>query len=478
MSEFIPPYPHRLPEEPNAWQRFKLGRRNLLGAWSEDAFSYDLVSAKIFASTIVICNTPESVQYAFSTRNQSFERKSPTVRHMIGPLVGDGVFISEGPTWRKRRRLVSPIIHVSRLAEFAPVMTETACEAATAWGERPDGAVIDVIAEMAHLTAEIICRTVFGRKLGHERGQEIIKAFNEFQTVASLVDWPSLFGLPEWMPRLKHPAVYRTTGLIKRVVDEIIASYRSRENPADVSVISRLIDARDQETGEQLSNEALRNEAVVLFMAGYETTASTLSFVWFLISQVADVEARLHEELDSVLGGRPPTLADVPKLLYTRAIIEETLRLYPPIPILAREALADDEIEGQRVPKGAILMVVPFLLHRKKGLWERPDHFVPDRFLPGGSGAPSRWAYVPFSTGPRNCAGMAFASTEAVLCVATLAQRFSLRLRVGHRVEPICRVSLRPGDHLPMTLHRRTAARRPAAAAPAEAVTGCPFEHG
>ncbi len=312
LSEFIPPFPKRLPEEPTAWQRFWLGRRNLMGAWPEAAFRYDFVAAKILAKQIFICNTPETVQYAFSTHNSNFERKSPTMRHMLQPLIGDGLFISEGETWRKRRRIVSPIIHVSRLSEFAPVMTNTARDMIKRWRRLPEGATIDVLSEMSQLTAEIICRTVFGQNLGHERATAIVEGFTEFQRTVSLVDLPSAFGLPDWLPRFRRPAVRRSTKRIQRVLDDIIADYRARKNSGEISVIGRLIDARDEETGEPLSNEALRNEAVVIFMAGYETTASTLAFAWFLISQVPAVEARLHDEIDSVLGDRSPTCQSWP----------------------------------------------------------------------------------------------------------------------------------------------------------------------
>ena len=480
MSDFIPPYPHRFAREPSTWQRIRAARKNLIGMWAEGAFQYDFIGARILAQRVFVCNTPETVQYVFNTRNSVFERKSPTMRHMLKPLIGDGLFISDGETWRKRRRLVSPIIHVSNTSAFAPVMADTAREMAGRWAALPEGAPIDALAEMARLTAEIICRAIFGQELGQERAREIVEGFTDFQHTVSLIDLPSMLGLPDWWPRFRPSSLFRSTRRIQRTLDDIIATYRKRGDAAGSSFIGQLLEARDEETGEKLSPEALRNEAIVIFMAGHETTANTLAFAWFLISQAADVEARLHQELDRVLGGRPPTLADVPNLAYTRAIIEETLRLYPPIPVLAREAMSDDVIEGHKVPRNSLLMVVPFLLHRKKGLWHSPDRFVPERFLPGGSGAPSKWAYVPFSIGPRICAGLAFGLTEAIICLATLAQRFTLQLEPGHVVEPVCQVSLRPGESLPMRVHRRERAPVMATAATvgANQAVGCPIHHG
>jgi cytochrome P450 len=263
---------------------------------------------------------------------------------------------------------------------------------------------------------------------------------------------------------------------IHAVLDGIIADYRRRGDTAEGSVIGHLLDAVDEETGQPLDDEAVRNEAAVIFMAGHETTANTLAWAWFLLSQAPDVEARLHAEIDEVLGGRAPGLGDVPRLRFTRAIIEETLRLYPPVPILAREALEEEEIRGRPVPKGSLIMVVPWLIHRHRLLWDKPDHFIPDRFLPGGTGPKSKFSYVPFSIGPRICAGLSFGLNEAILSLATLAQGFSLRLKPGHVVEPVCRLTLRPGDGLPMLLRRREAV----AAAPTTSQSpgpACPHLH-
>jgi len=220
-------------------------------------------------------------------------------------------------------------------------------------------------------------------------------------------------------------------------------------------MIRMLIEARDPETGEALDREALRNEAAVIFMAGHETTANSLAWTWFLLSQAPEVEARLHAELAEVLGGRLPALDDVPRLIYTRAVFEEAIRLYPPVPLLGRQAVHEEKIRNRAIPVGSLLIVIPWLLHRHRRLWQQPDHFVPERFLPENAAARERYSYIPFSLGPRVCAGQAFGLTEAILCLATLAQRARLRLAPGAVVEPVCRLTLRPGDALPMLVEPR-----------------------
>jgi cytochrome P450 len=455
MVDFVPPYPDRLPKEPSPWQRIRLGRRNLLAAFEEQAFEYGFVSVKVLAREVFLCNTPDAVQFAFSTNNDSFQRKSPSHRKSLQPLLGDGLFVSDGDAWRRRRRIVAPIVHISRMSEFVPIIVDSACKARERWAGQNAPAEIDALREMAQLTAEIICRTIFGRQLGRERAIEVVEGFSDYQRRIGQIDLPSLLGLPEWLPRLRPPGVYRSAKRIHVVLDQLIAGHRNSGDGDDPSIVGRLLDARDEETGAPLDARALRNEAAVLFMAGHETTANALAWTWYILSQTPEIEARLHAEIDQVLGGRLPTLADVPNLVYTRAIFDEVLRLYPPVPLLTREALCDEEFQGKRIRKGSLIVVCPWLLHRHRKLWSKPDHFIPERFLPGGERPASKFAYIPFSVGPRICSGMAFGLTEAILCIATVAQAFMLRLEPGHRVEVACRLTLRPGDRLPMRLIAR-----------------------
>lgn len=467
----MPPFPPRPSRRLSAFEVIRRARRSFLEIWEEGAFSHQLSVTRLLTRRIFVCNAPDLVQFAFSTHNASFERKSPQMRHALAPVAGDGLIISDGPIWKSRRKIVGPIIHVSRLRDFAPVMVETAVQMRERWAALPAGATVDVLSEMAELTAEVITRTVFGRELGSERARAVVEGFSEYQRVVGRMDLLSLTGLPDWLPRLRRPALRRAVRRIHDVLEEIIASIADRSAGSEGSIVMRLLEARDEETGEPLSREAIRNEAAVMFLAGHETTANTLGWVWYLLSQVPEVEARLHAELDTVLGGRVPTLADLPRLGFARAVIEETLRLYPSIPLLAREALVDETIRGRPVPKGSLVIVVPWLLHRHRQLWHKPDHFIPERFLPGSGEPVSKFAYVPFSIGPRICAGMSFGMTEAILCLATLGQSFRLELQPGHVVEPICRLTLRPGDSLPMRLVPRDVSGGPRAAA---RVSACP----
>jgi cytochrome P450 len=459
MSDFVPPYPMRPRQPLSALAMLRTARRNFLSIWDEKAFEYQFFSTRVLTRSIFVCNSPDSVVQAFIDCHHSFERKTPQMRHALKPLLGEGLFISDGATWATRRRIVAPIVHVARLPLFAPTIVETAAERADRWAGLPQGTCIDVLREMATLTAEIICRTVFGRRLGAEHATQIVAAFSEYQRLVGQLDLTYFLGLPDWLPRFHSRRLRLCAERIHRVLDGIIAECEAEMATGEASMLRLLLETRDPETDTALSPAALRDEAAVIFMAGHETTANSLAWTWYLISQAPEVEERLHNELDRVLGGRLPALADVPRLVYTRAVFEEAIRLYPPVPLLGRQALRREVIRGREIPVGSLVLVVPWLLHRHRQLWDRPDHFVPERFLPENSLSRAKHAYIPFSTGPRICAGAAFGLTEAILCIAVLAQRARLRLAAGAVVEPVCRLTLRPGDTLPMLAEARVLER-------------------
>ncbi|MEZ5450456.1 MAG: cytochrome P450 [Thiolinea sp.] len=318
----------------------------------------------------------------------------------------------------------------------------------------PNGSQLGVLSEMGKLTSEIIARTLFGKELGADKASAVINAFADYQRAIEQIHLSNFLGLPEWLPigGLNMGAARKAARTIHRIVDGIIEG-ATREHE-EGTLLADLLAANAASRGESISLEGIRNELIVLFMAGHETTANALSWVWYLLSQSPEVEARLHEELERVLGGRLPTYEDYTQLTYTRAVFEETMRLYPPVPILSREASADDVIRRREVPKGSLMLVVPWLLHRHRNYWDNPDHFMPERFLDVNK-RPDKFLYLPFSVGPRVCIGKLFGLVEAVLAIAILAQRFRLTLPAGTEVVHECRLTLRPRGGLPMQLERR-----------------------
>ena len=457
-EEFCPPYPTRDPGRVKVMRLMKKARKNYLAIWSKKDFDQRLIDFQILNRPLLICNSPDVVKEAFQTNHHALQRKTPQMRNALSPLIGDGLFISDGEIWTARRKVVAPIIHGSRVPSFSPIMIDTIEEKKQEWLALSEGQEIDALSEMAHLTAEIICRTIFGQDLGREFATEVVESFSDYQRQIDQIDIASLLGLPEWLPRFTKPSVRKSIKRIHTVLDQIIDQYAKTKSEGHVSVLGGLLEACD-ESGKPLSREAIRNEAAVIFMAGHETTANTLAWAWYLISQSPRVCQSLTEELDCILGDRTPSFADVRKLPYTKAVIDEALRLYPPVPILGREAIEDTQIDGRPVAKGTLLLVVPWLLQRNANLWTDPHMFRPERHLETGplsdAAKRSKYSYVPFSIGPRICPGLAFGITEAILSLAILARDLELRLKPGEDVQPVCRLTLRPGDTLPMTIHHR-----------------------
>ena len=354
MSDFVPPYPERPLKPLSAFAALRLARRNLLAIWEQRDFELEFFSARVLSRMLFVCNSPDTVERAFIQQHESFARKSAQMRHALSPLLGDSLFISDGNIWRRRRQIVAPIVHVSQLPLFAPIIVQAADETVIRWLRVADGRPLNILSEMAALTAEIICRTIFGRHLGSGHALEIVSAFNEYQRLIGQLDLAYLIGLPDWLPRFHTPATRRAARRIHNILDEIVRGCRERLADGETSMIGLLLQARDSETGAALDDTALRNEAATIFLAGHETTANSLAWTWYLLSQAPEVEHRLHAELADVLGRRLPIFEDVPKLVFTRAVFEEALRLYPPVPVLAREALTDERI-SQPVNTGGIV---------------------------------------------------------------------------------------------------------------------------
>lgn len=458
MSFRIPPAPVRpapLTTDPSALTLFRLARRDLLALWSEETYRLEFFGRKMLWRHTFVANSPDTVEHVLVTRNAIYERKSPFMRKALEPLLGDGLFASDGATWKTRRAIQAPAFSGANVRRFATSMTACAEEMREQWRAHTGTAPLRVLLEMGRLTAEIIGRTMFGDALGAERTARLVRAFSAYQAGIEQFDLGAFFGLPTWFPRTPQwKSAMRAARSVHQIVDEVIRKRMGRE-PDDSTLLGLLLQNHESRVGGSLTLEQVRNEAVVIFMAGHETTANALAWAWYLLALHPQAEARMHEELARVLGGRAPGYDDAPALKFTRAVIEEALRLYPPVPILSRECLADDVIRGRLIPKGSVVMVVPWLLHRHELLWERPHEFVPERFTADWPARPAKFAYVPFSAGPRICLGAAFALTEAVICLATLAQAFALRIPAGHAQGYECRLTLRPADGLPMRLEAR-----------------------
>jgi cytochrome P450 len=308
---------------------------------------------------------------------------------------------------------------------------------------------------MMEVTLNIISRTMFSSDsddivtiMGRSAGRY------QAEMRPNIMD---MLGWPRWLASLPRRGVARRTlGEFDQVIDRLINERTRDPEKYPKDLLARLIAARDEQSGGGMSAQEVRDHVITIFLAGHETTAMAMTWTWFLLSQHPQQEAKLHAELDSVLGGRVPTHEDLSKLTYTRMVIEESMRIYPPVHTIARQAIGDDTLVNRHISKGSAILIAPWLLHRHVKLWENPGRFDPERFSPERAATRSRFSYLPFGGGKRICIGAAFALAEASVLLATLAQRFSLRLVPGHPVEPQGLITLRARHGMKMLLTPRS----------------------
>lgn len=420
--------------------------------WSAEAFEEEIIFSRLLLARYVTINNPDYIKHVLVDNADNY-MKSRLARRLLGRGLGNGLLLSEGAFWLRQRRIMNPAFHHKRVAGFADLMVEEAAKTMAGWraaiGRKTP---IDLMADMMGVTLRIITATMFGSDIG-ERTADIHHRLTLIQNLAGRPGLADLFGLPDWFPRRRSIEAERSQQFMDKVIDDIIRARREdRRDGGDL--LDMLLSARDDD-GAGMTDKQIRDEVMTIFAAGHETTAVTLTWTWYLLSQHPAVERRLHEELDRVLQGRAPRYEDLPNLPYARMVIEESLRLFPPAYVFSRVAIGDDQVGPHRIPAGSEIIVVPWVLHRHKKLWKNPGRFDPERFAPDQAARRHPYAYLPFGGGPRVCIGRGFAMVEAQLILAKIAQSCRLRLVPGHPVEPQGLITLRPRYGMAMTVERR-----------------------
>jgi cytochrome P450 len=410
----------------------------------------DVVAFDLGTQPMVLLSHPDQIRDVLVTHGRHFHKGRGLERAKI--LLGNGLLTSEGELHLRQRRLVQPAFHRARIAGYGDTMAAYARRRAGMW---TDGATLDISAEMAAYTLAVVGKTLFDADIeaeAHEIGEALGTAIATFNL--------TVLPLGELLLRLPLPAARRFRRARTRLdatIYEMIA--RRRASGADRGdLLSMLLLAHDTEgDGSGMSDEQLRDEAMTLLLAGHETTANALTWAWYLVSGAPGVEARLHAEVDA-LGDRPLGADDLARLPYTRAVLAETMRLYPPAWIMGRRALDAYEVNGHVIAPRTVVVMSQWIVHRDPRWWPDAEAFEPARWLPGGSASdPGRpkFSYFPFGAGARVCIGEQFAWMEGTLALATFAQRWRLRLATGHRVEPQPIVTLRANHGMPMVATRR-----------------------
>jgi cytochrome P450 len=410
----------------------------------------DIVRIRLLLWPAYLVNHPDGVKHVLQENQQNYN-KDLYPYQIFKPLLGRGLVTNDGKSWLHQRRLMQPAFHRKRLAAFGSLMTDATVMMLDRWQDFAERAQqLDIAAEMLRLTLRIVGQALFNIDLSDETrivGQALITV-NKLLSDYIYAPFPPL-NVPTSRNRLIQTA-FRT---LDQVVQGIINQRRQQNMDTD-DLLSMLLSVRDEETGQGMNDQQVRDEVMTLLIAGYETVSTALVWTWYLLSQYPEMEHRLHSELDIVLRGDQPTVEHLAVLTYTRMVIEEALRLYPPAWIFGRKAIAEDKIGGYFIPANSMILLSPYMTHRHPAFWEHPEVFDPERFTPERSAGRPHFAYFPFGGGPRMCIGSNFALMEMQLILATVAQHYKLRLVPGHTVEPEALLSLRPRYGLRMTLHR------------------------
>jgi cytochrome P450 len=396
----------------------------------------DIVCYRSAPDPAYLINHPDFVRHVLVDNNRNYT-KGTSSNQMFNKVIGEGLLTSEGETWRKQRRMMQPAFHHTRLEKLDGMIVEASQSTLERWqGFYEDNQPVDIAREMAALTMTITTRALFGVDLGDEV-REVGEIVNR---AASYLEKPS------------HPRLIQSVTELSAVVDRIIQQ-RKQDFKDGGDLLSSMIVARDEKTGAGMDDEQLRTQIMTLILAGYETTASALTWTWYLFSQNLHVLDRLRREVRETLNGRPPRYTDLDNLPYTQLVLDESLRLFPPAWTLGRRAIGEDEIGGYYVGPNTIIAICTYALHRHPAFWDQPDVFDPERFLPQNSAGRNKFAYVPFGAGPRQCIGNNLGLMEAALVMASILQRFELHLMPGMDVQPQPLFVLRPNRDMMMSLH-------------------------
>ena len=400
----------------------------------------------------IMVNHPEGIKYILQENNKNYTKG-------IGyePLklfLGNGLLTTDDPSWLKHRRLIQPHFNRESIAQYADVVINSALKMVDKWGDGEEKKnSVNISEEMVFLTSQIVGKTL----LSSDVSQEDVRFWRSMDYILEYINdrtRTNPFNLPSWFPT---PANFRYSKAI-RIIDSFVYQIikKRRENPSERNdMLDALVSARDEETGEGINDKQLRDEVLTFFVAGHETSANGLIWALYLLSQHPEVEKKLHNELKTVLDGKTPNFIDLHGLIYTGQIIQESLRLYPPVWIMGRQSIEEDSVRGHYIPPKTDMMISPYVLHRHPDYWAQPDVFDPERFSTENVKKQIPYSYIPFGGGPRLCVGQNFALMEMVLVLAIISQRYFLTLIGNQNVEIGPYITLRPKEDLKMKLVER-----------------------
>ncbi|MGQ3485967.1 cytochrome P450 [Roseovarius pacificus] len=453
----LPPKPSARSGRVSLWRYMRLFRRDILSAQPAHLYRAWMAEFRTPFFRSYLCNQPDLVDLVLKERPDDFP-KSDRIREGLAPLLGNSVFVTNGETWKRQRRIIDPAFEGGRLRDAFPAMLEAGQAAVARLASAADGTPQEIEAQASHAAADVIFRTLFSIPIEHEVAAQVFDKFREHQRAQPVLNLGAFLPLPKWFPRFHKRRARQTAGDIRALITRLTAERmgRIKDGTAPDDLATKIMTTADPQTGQTFDTEEMVDQVAIFFLAGHETSASALAWALYLLALYPDWQERVAKEARQVMSDGAPKFSDIGKLRLMRDIFRETLRLYPPVPMMVREAACLERFRDRDIPKGAQIVLSPWHQQRHERLWDNPDAFDPARFQTENGREGLRCAYMPFSAGQRVCPGAGFAMIEGPLLLALLVRAYRFETVTDRPAMPVAHLTVRGRDGIWLRIRPRT----------------------
>lgn len=443
----MPPKPPSRPGKVSMWRYLKLFRQDILSAQPARLYRAWMAEFRTPFFRSYMCNQPELVDLVLKGRPDDFP-KSDRIREGLTPLLGNSVFVTNGDTWRRQRRIIDPAFEGGRLRDTYPAMLAASQSAVDRMRQVPAGQPEEIEAHTSHAAADVIFRTLFSIPIEHEIASQVFEEFRTHQRTQPVLNLGAFLPLPKWFPRFHGAKTRATATTIRRLISELTQARMDEinEGNAPKDLATKIMTTADPETGARFDTDEMVDQVAIFFLAGHETSASALAWALYMMALYPDWQDKVAKEAHKTYGSEGPDFSQMTSLRIARSVFKETLRLYPPVPMMVREASKPETFRDRHVRRGSQIVLSPWHLHRHERLWERPDAFDPGRFDTENGKSCLRQAYMPFSAGQRVCTGAGFAMIEGTLLLSMLVRACRFEIVADKPAMPVAHLTVRGKD--------------------------------
>ncbi len=455
MSDFIPPMPDTRPENATMRQRLKLAHKDMFASLPKRLYSAWMAQTRFPLFHTFLVNDPDVTKTVLEERPDDFP-KSDIIRDTLHLLLGNSVFVTNGETWKRQRRIIDPSFEGGRLRDVFPAMVEAGQNCRDRLKAQADGNPVEIEYETSHAAADVIFRTLFSRPIEDKKARAVFDAFRNYQRSAPLMTYTALLKMPDWVPRFRTSQSRTNAQTIRDLITEMteIRAGEIEAGTAPNDLATKIMITADPQTGEKFDTEEMVDQVAIFFLAGHETSASALAWTLYCLAACPDYQERAAKEARQAWD-ETPDFANMRNLPFIRDVFREALRLYPPVPMMVREPVKHEHFRNRKVARGSLLFLSPWHMQRHEKMWDRPHVFDPDRWQQRETKEAARKAYLPFSSGPRVCTGAGFAMIEGVILLALILRDLKFDLVEGKTPKPVHHLTVRSEDGIYLAITKR-----------------------